>query len=126
MLCSFQMYSKAIQLYIYVGPFLLKFFSHLGYCRKLSRIPCVGLCWFSILNIRLCCAVLSRSVVADSVTPWTVSPPGSSVHRNSPGKNTGVGCHALFQGIFPTQGSNPGLPLCSQILFCLSTREAQI
>ena len=33
----------------------------------------------------------------------------SSVHRNSPGKNTGVGCHFLLQGIFPTQGSNPGL-----------------
>ena len=33
--------------------------------------------------------------------------PGSSVHGDSPGKNTGVGCHALLQGIFPTQGSNP-------------------
>ena len=32
--------------------------------------------------------------------------PGSSVHGDSPGKNTGVGCHALFQGIFLTQGSN--------------------
>ena len=31
------------------------------------------------------------------------SPPSSSVHGNSPGKNTGVGCHALLQGIFPTQ-----------------------
>ena len=37
------------------------------------------------------------------------SPPGSSVHGESPGKNTGVGCHALLQGIFPTQGSNPAL-----------------
>ena len=27
---------------------------------------------------------------------------------NSPGKNTGLGCHSLLQGIFPTQGSNPG------------------
>ena len=35
--------------------------------------------------------------------------PGSSVHGHSPGKNTGVGCHAPLQGIFPTQGSNPGL-----------------
>ena len=39
------------------------------------------------------------------------SPPGSSVHGDSPGKNTIVGCHALVQGIFPTQGSNPRL-LC--------------
>ena len=38
--------------------------------------------------------------------------PGSSVRGESPGKNTGVGCHAFLQGIFPTQGSNPGLPLC--------------
>ena len=36
------------------------------------------------------------------------SPPGSSVHGIL-GKNTGVGCHALLQGIFPTQGSNPRL-----------------
>ena len=48
------------------------------------------------------------------------SPPGSSVHGDSPGKNTGVGCHALLQGIFPTQGSHPGLPRCRQILYSLS------
>ena len=44
------------------------------------------------------------------------SSPGSSVHRDSPGKNTGVGCHALLQGIFPTRRLNPGLPYCRQIL----------
>ena len=42
--------------------------------------------------------------------PVEYSPPGTSVHGHSPGKNTGVGCRALLQGIFPTQGSNPGLP----------------
>ena len=36
--------------------------------------------------------------------PMDCSPPG---YWDSPGKNTGVGCHALFQGTFPTQGSNP-------------------
>ena len=36
--------------------------------------------------------------------------PGTSVHRDSPGKDIEVGCDALLQGIFPTQGSNPGLP----------------
>ena len=40
--------------------------------------------------------------------PMDSNPPGS-YPWDSPGKNTGVGCHALFQGIFPTQGSN--LPL---------------
>ena len=48
------------------------------------------------------------------------SPPRSSVHGNYAGKNTGVGCHALLQGIFPIQGSNPGLPHCRQILYYLS------
>ena len=45
------------------------------------------------------------------------SPPGSSVHGDSTGKNTGVGCcHALFQGILPMQGLNWGLLHCRQIL----------
>ena len=52
------------------------------------------------------------------------SPPGSSVHQDSPGKNTGVGCHTLLQGMFPTQGSNPGLWHCRRILYQLSYREA--
>ena len=43
--------------------------------------------------------------------------PGSSVQGDSPGNNTGVGCHALLQGIFPIQGSNSGLPYCRQILY---------
>ena len=40
--------------------------------------------------------------------------------RNSPGKNTGVGCHCLLQGIIPTQELNPGLLYCRQILYHLS------
>ena len=36
---------------------------------------------------------------------------------NSPSQNTGVASHSLLQGIFPTQGSNLGLPHCSQILY---------
>ena len=47
--------------------------------------------------------------------PIDCSPPGSSVHRDSPGKNTGVGCHVLPQGTFPTQGWNPGLLHCRWI-----------
>ena len=43
--------------------------------------------------------------------PMDYSLPGFSVHRDSQGKNTGMGCHALLQGIFQTQGSNPSL-LC--------------
>ena len=51
------------------------------------------------------------------------SPPGSSVHGDSPGKNTGVGYHDLFQGIFPSQGSNPSLLHCRWILYQLSYEE---
>ena len=39
--------------------------------------------------------------------------------------NTGVGCRFLLQGIFPTQGANPGLPHCRQTLYCLSYQECQ-
>ena len=42
--------------------------------------------------------------------PMDCSPPGSSVHADSPGKNTGLGYPALLQGIFPTQGSNLQCP----------------
>ena len=52
--------------------------------------------------------------------PMDCSLPGSSVHGDSPGKNTGVDCHFLLKGIFPPQGSNPGLPRCGWILYCLS------
>ena len=58
--------------------------------------------------------------------PIDCSPPGSSVHEDSPGKNTGVGCHALLQGIFPIQGSNPGLPHCRWILYQLSHQGSPI
>ena len=44
---------------------------------------------------------------------------------NFPGKSTGVGCHFLLQGIFPTQGSNPGLLNCMQTLYCLSHQGSQ-
>ena len=56
----------------------------------------------------------SLSRVRLFATPWTYSP------WNSPGQNTGVGGLSLLQGIFPTQGSNPGLPHCTWILYELS------
>ena len=43
---------------------------------------------------------------------------------NSPGHNTGVGSLSLLQGIFPTQGPNPGLPHCGEILYQLSHRRS--
>ena len=62
----------------------------------------------TLISDGVCCLFQPCPTLCD---PMDCSPPGSSVHGDSPGKNTGVGCHALLQGIFPTQGSNPGL-LC--------------
>ena len=71
----------------------------------------------------LCYAVLSCSIMSDSLRPHEPYPPGSSVDGDSPGKNTGVGCHALLQGIFPTQGLNLGLLHYKRILYQLSHGE---
>ena len=65
----------------------------------------------------LCLVVLSCPTLCN---PMDYSPLGSSIHGDFPGKNTGVGCHALLQGIFLTQGLNLCLPNCRQILYLLS------
>ena len=70
--------------------------------------------------VNIYCAVLSRSVMSDFCDPMDCSPPGSSAHGDSPGQDTGMVCHFLLQGIFPTQGLNPGLPHCRRILYHLS------
>ena len=56
-----------------------------------------------------CCCCCITSVVSDSVRPHRWQLTRLPCPWDSPGKNTGVGCHFLLQGIFPTQGSNPGL-----------------
>ena len=58
----------------------------------------------------------SHSIMSNSLRPHGLYSPW-----NSPGQNTGVGSF-LFQGIFPTQGLNPGLPHCRWILYQLSHR----
>ena len=57
--------------------------------------------------------------------PTDCSPPGSSAHGDSPGKNIGVGCRALLQEIFSTQGSKLGLLHHRQILYCLSHQQSK-
>ena len=60
---------------------------------------------------------VSYSVMSDSLQPHELYPTRLLCPRNSPGKNIGVGCHSLFQGIFLIQGTNPH---CKQILYGLS------
>ena len=69
------------------------------FCKEICTFESQKCKWKSLSSIRL------------FATPWN-SP------WNSPGQNAGVG--SLLQGIFPTQGSNPGLPHCRQILYQLS------
>ena len=71
-------------------------------------------------NIHCIHACSVTSVMSNSLQPRGLSPARLRCPWDSPGKNTGVGYHALLQGIFPTQGLNPGLPLCRQILYHLS------
>ena len=71
----------------------------------------------------MCCVCLVAHLCPTLCNPKDCSLPSSSVHGDSPGKNTGVDCHALLQGIFPTQGSNAGLLHCRQILYHLSHRR---
>ena len=66
------------------------------------------------------------SVVSDSLRPYRLQPVSLLCPWDSSGKNTGVGCHALLQRVFLTQGSNLGLLHCRQILYHWATREAYI
>ena len=62
----------------------------------------------------------SHSLVSDPLRPQGLYSPWTS-----PGQNTGVGSLSLLQGIFPTQGSNPGLPHCGWILYQLSHKASK-
>ena len=62
----------------------------------------------------------SRSVISYSLRPHGLYSPW-----NAPGQNTGKGSHSLLQWIFPTQGSNPGLPHCNCILYQLRYQESR-
>ena len=109
-------------------PFLLGWWLFLEFCK------CGG-----FLHIRqfwnitvLCLVAQSCPTLCDPIeepnrllcNPNDGSLTGSSVHGDSPGKNIGVGCHVLLQGIFPIQGSNPDLLPCRWILYYLSHKES--
>ena len=70
--------------------------------------------------------LFSRSVMFDSLRPHGLQPTRHLCPWNFPGKSTGLSCHFLLQGIFPTQGSNSGLPHYRQTLYHLSHRESPV
>ena len=73
-----------------------------------------------IIMAKCCVLCLVAQPCLTLCDPMGCGFPGSSVFGDSPGKNPGVGCHALLQGIFPTQGLNLRLLHCKQILYHLS------
>jgi len=84
-----------------------------GECFLLHRLTwnCLGKYLFEIESeseVAQSCPTLCGPVDCRLLHPW-----------DFPGKKTGVGCHFLLQGIFPTQGSNPGLLHCRQMLYLL-------
>ena len=86
---------------------------HIG---KFDRLFCkkkIRFLWHAVL----CLVAQPCLTLCD---PMDCSPTGSSVHGDFSGKNTGMGCHALFQGIFPTPGLNQVLLHCRQMLYSLS------
>ena len=91
---------------------VLQCFSSMCYCvEKIESI--MGKKEKSIISVKS--ESESLSVMSDSLRPHGLYSPW-----NSSGQNTGVGSLSLLQGIFPSQGSNPGLPHGRQILYQLS------
>ena len=81
---------RIMNLYLHAEHFQVMNRDYVQCLQTLVIHACV-LCCFS--HVQLC-------------NPLDFSPLGSSINGDSPGENTGVGCHALLQDIFPTQGSN--------------------
>ena len=71
------------------------------------------------------CAVLIHSTDLTLCDIMGCRLPGTSVHGDSPGKNAGVGCHGLLQGIFPIQGLYPGLCIAGRFFIFWVTRKPQ-
>ena len=91
------------------GRWILDHLSHLSVTAWLLLLLsfCLILLWVWVSES---CSVVSDSLQLHGLhSPW-----------NSPGQNTGVDGFSHLQGIFPTQGLNPGLPYCRQILYQLS------
>ena len=78
-------------IHIHISVLFLRFFSHIGYYRVLSRAPC---------NICCCCCCCSvASVMSDSVQPHGLQPTRLLHPGDFPGKRTGVGCHCLLRHV---------------------------
>ena len=76
---------------------------------------CLLFCFQTLISHSCVLSCVSTDFVSDSLWSYGLYSPW-----NSPGQNTGVVASPFSRGIFPTQGSYPGFPLCGQILYQLS------
>ena len=90
----------------------------------IDHIPVTSVLLSGYVCVWVCvCVCVSHPVISDSLWPHRLWPTRLLYPWNSPGKNTGVGCHSLFYGFFLTQASNPCFLHCRQILYHLRHRE---
>ena len=118
--------SLAVGSYIDTSPFICKLLSISAYTfcclhdvawwRPLKMFHIFKDHLYTVYSESESCSVLSDSLRPNGLySPW-----------NSPCQNTGMGSFSLLQGIFPTQGSNPGFPHCRQILYQLSHNRSPV
>ena len=88
-----------------------------------TTVKCCKLSQFSFSFVQYGTGSLVAKSCPTLATPWTAR---LLCPWDSPGKNTGVGCHFLFQGTFPTWESNPGLLYCRQSLYQLTYKGSPI
>ena len=119
------MHAKLLQLCLTPWTVAHQAFLSMGFFRQeyWSGLPCPppG----DLPNPGVKCTSLTAPALAggffttSTTDPMVCKPTRLLCPRDTPGKNTGVGCLSILQGICPTQGSNPGLLHCGRILYCL-------
>ena len=108
-----QVYNSVFRLgFFFFFPHSLPFLKVLGFKKN------------PIKNCSVLCLVIQSCLTL--CDPMDCSPPGSSIHGESPGKNTGVSCQALLQGIFPTQESNGASYITVRFFTSWATREEEL
>ena len=100
--------------------FVAAFRFHFKYTRTMAESNMWRLHVCVPTRVCACVLCLVAQLCPSLCYPMDCSLPGSPVHGDCLGENTGMGYHALLQGIFPSQGSNPSLPYCRRILYHLS------
>ena len=99
--------NKVTQLYIYIYTHFIYSFQFIpGDWIQFTVLYTVEPSYISILKV-IACICMVCPVVSDSLKPYGLQPTRLLSPRNSPGKNTGVGCYFLLQGLFPDSGSIP-------------------